>query len=310
MRQISRPGGAGASVSVAARTVDTAMVLWMLLLTFLWGLNAISVRVLVEGMAPIMGAALRGLVALACLTVYGWVRGESMHYFSRAGFHGAMNGVIFALEFTLIYLGARHTNGGHLSLFINMAPFFVAVGAHYLLPGDRLTPLRVAGMSLALVGVAALFFDDLFVAGTGFWRGDLLVLGGALCWGSSTLYVKKWLAHSMSAFRLLHVQILVSTPLLFAVSLWVEPQPFHAATPLIWAQVVFQGMIVVFITYMIWLALLRRYPASAMQSFTFMSPVWGVVAGILILGETVTVVMALGIGCVGLGIFLINRPRS
>ena len=295
---------------VTARSVDMTLVLWMLLLTCMWGLNAISVRVLVGGMAPIMAAGLRGLVALSCLTLYGWIRGESMTFFSRAGFHGAVNGVIFGLEFILIYLGARFTNGGHLSLYINMAPFFVAVGAHYLLPDDRLTPLRVAGLILALAGVAALFFDDLFVAGTGYWRGDLLVLCGALCWGSSTLYVKRWVAHSMSAFRLLYVQILVSTPLILAVSLLVEPNPFPAVTPLIGVQVAFQGVIVVFITYMIWLALLRRYPASAMQSFTFLSPVWGVVAGIVLLGETVTGVMTAGIVLVGIGIFLINRPRS
>lgn len=297
-----------ASNGVSHRPVDTTMVLWLLLLTCLWGLNAISIKVLVGGMAPIMGAAMRGLVALVLLAGYGLLRGETLRVSGRVGMHGLLNGALFGLEFILIYHGASFTNGGHISLFINVAPFFVAIGAHYLLPNDRLTALKVAGLLLAFLGVMALFYDDLFVAKTGYWRGDLLVIAGAFCWGCSTVYVKRVVAPHYNAFRLLYTQVLGSTPMIFLATWLLEDDYFHNTGWITWANVFYQGVVVVFISYMIWLALLRRYPASAMQSFTFMSPVWGVVMGVWLLDEQVTLVMALGIALVGLGLFLVNRP--
>lgn len=298
-----------AGLAEAPRQVDLAMVLWMMLLTAVWGLNSISIRVLVDGMAPIMGAGLRGLVALVLLSAYGRWRGESLWYSGWPGFHGAMNGLLFAGEFVLVYTGARFTNGGHVSLFINTAPFFVAVGAHYLLPGDRLRPLRVLGLVLAFVGVAVLFYNDIAVVQQSYWRGDLLVLAGSILWGTTTLYIKRALAHRMTAFRLLHVQILTSTPVLLAASWLLEPDPFRGATAVTWAMVAYQGVIVVGFTYLMWTTLLRRYPASAMQSFTFLSPVWGVVMGMLLLDELVTGIMTVGIALIGLGLYLVNRPR-
>lgn len=183
-----------------ARQVDAQLVGWMLVLAFLWGFNAITIKMVTSAMAPLMSAGLRGVVALAAVTIYGWVRGECMRYRGVDIFHGAVIGLLFGLEFIFIYTGVGLTNGGHLSLFINTAPIFVACGAHFLLPGERLHLAKSAGLVLAFGGVALLFSDELYIQKRGFWRGDLMVLGAAAIWAFTTLYMKRFLAARFSGF--------------------------------------------------------------------------------------------------------------
>jgi drug/metabolite transporter (DMT)-like permease len=137
----------------------------------------------------------------------------------------------------------------------------------------------------------------------------VLILLGAMMWGTSTLYVKRVMAQRMSAFRLLYIQILVSTPLLLAAALLLERGWFFAVTPLILGALFFQGVVVVFFSYLMWMILLRRHSASTMQSYTFLSPAWGVFFGVTLLGDPLQGLMVLGIAFVGLGLYLVNRPR-
>ena len=292
-----------------ARQVDARLVGWMLLLTFLWGFNSITIKMVTLAMAPLMSAGLRGVVALGAVTAYGWARGESMRYRGVDLAHGLVIGVLFALEFMFIYIGVGFTNGGHLSLFINTAPLFVAGGAHFLLPGERLHLFKAAGLGVAFAGVALLISDELYIQRQGFWRGDLLVLCAAIAWAVTTLYMKRFLMERFNGFRLLHVQVLVSTPLLLGASLLLETAPLEGVDAGSLVLVIFQGLVVVFFSYLMWMSLLTRYPASGMQSFTFLSPVWGVVAGMIMLSESVSLLMALGMTLIGLGLYLVNRPR-
>lgn len=309
------PGGestarrAESTLPGATLQVDARLVGWMLALTFLWGFNAITIKIVTQAMAPLMSAGLRGVVALGAVTAYGWARGENMRYRGQDMLHGLVIGTLFGLEFLLIYTGVGFTNGGHLSLIINTAPIFVACGAHFILPGERLHLLKSSGLLLAFGGVALLFSDELVIQQRGFWRGDVLVLGAAVIWAATTLYMKRFLVERFNGFRLLHVQVLVSTPLLLGASLLVESAPLAGATAGSMLIVLFQGLIVVFFSYLMWMRLLIRYPASGMQSFTFLSPVWGVLAGMLILGERVSLLMAVGMALIGLGLYLVNRPR-
>ncbi len=308
----AREPAAAVSVPPTSRRVaglSPALLALVVFMTALWGLNAILIKVLTQGMTPIMAAGLRGAVALACLTVYGHMRGESLAYRGWPLFHGTMNGAIFAVEFVLIYSGARLTTGSHTSIFINVAPFFVAIGAHYLLPNDQLYPAKAAGLLLAFLGIVTLFYNDILVQHAGNWRGDLLVLLGAGMWGATTVYVKGAMAHTMSAFRLLYIQILTSTPLLLGTALLVERDWFFAVTPFTIGALLFQALVVVFFTYLMWMVLLQRFSASALQSFTFLTPAWGVFFGIVLLGDPVQGLMLAAIGLVGLGLYLVNRPR-
>ncbi len=304
------PSGAAAPpVTAPLRQLDAAGLFWMLGLTALWGLNALSIKIVTQGLAPLMAAGLRGALALVLLTGYALLRGESLRFSGWLLFHGAINGLIFAAEFFLFYQGAAMTTGGHISIFINTAPFFVAIGAHYLLPGDRLNWLKSGGLSLAFAGIVVLFSNDILAHRDAVWRGDLLVLAGSMLWGSSTLYVKRFLVHRLSPLRMMLIQIVVSTPLLLGASWLLEAEPFRAVQPITWAMLAFQSGVVVFFTYVMWFRLLVRYPASTLQTFTLLSPVWGVVLAALLLHESVQPLMLLGMLFVGAGLYLVGRRR-
>ena len=294
---------------IQEKGVDPFLVVSMLLLSSLWGFNAITIKMLTNELSPLLAAGLRGAMALPCLLLYGAIKKEPMVFGGWRLFHGAVAGLIFTLEFCLFYTGARWTNGGHIAIFINTAPFYVAIGAHWLLRGDRLFLPRALGLGLAFAGIVALFSDDLYLQQSGFWRGDLLVMGGAMLWAVSTLYVKRFMVGLMSGFQMLYIQILVSTPLLLAAAVFLEPVGQATFSGVTLGILVFQGLVVVFFSYLAWMNLLTRYPASAVQSFTFLSPVWGVVLGVVLLAETVTGVMMAGITMVGAGLYLVNRPR-
>ncbi len=288
--------------------LDAFAVLWMLGLTFLWGANALSIKVVTQGMSPLMATGLRGAIALPLLTAYGRWRKERLTFGGADLWHGVVNGLIFAVEFGLFYSGARLTSAGHIAIFINTAPFFVAIGAHYLLPGDRMHTGKALGLILALAGIAVMFSNDILVQHSTQWRGDVLILAAASLWGVNTLYAKRYMASRMSAFRMLYSQILVSTPLLLLASLALESRPFFAVTAVTVSMVLFQAVATVCFSYMVWMLLVQRYSASAMQSFTFLSPVWGVLLGVAVLGEELQALLVAGIALVGVGIFLVNRP--
>ncbi|MEE8394428.1 MAG: DMT family transporter [bacterium] len=290
------------------RQADGRLVLWMAFLTALWGLNAVFIKVLTLGMAPLMGAGLRGAIGLALLTGYGRLRGEKMGYRGQDLWHGLAVGGMFAAEFALFYLAAPLTTGGHIAIFINMAPFFVALGAHFFLPGERLTVLKILGLLLAFFGVVVLFSDELYVRQTGFWRGDLMVIAGAALWAGTTLYMKMFMMERFTDFRLLHVHILVSTPLLLGFSWLFEAEPFFAVTGFTVVALLFQAVVVVCFSYMMWMYLLRQYPAGSLQSFTLLTPGWGVAAGVALLGEAVSGLLLAGIALIGVGLYLVNRP--
>lgn len=291
----------------AQRSVDAQLVWSMVFITAIIGLNSSTIRLLVQGMAPIMGLCLRGLIGLVPLTLYGWWRGERLAV-RGAAWHLFISSVFFSAEFIFMYVGARYTTAGRLTIFINTAPFFTALGAHYLLPGDRLHWRKAAGLLLAFLGIVLLFSEDLFVRQQGLWRGDLLVLGGAVSWAALTLYIKRFLAQTHTGFQALYPQIVISTAIFFLASLVLERDPFFAFGWDSVALLTFQAVFLVNVTYLVFMGLVRHYQASAVISFSLLAPFWGVAGGVVFLGEHLSVLLVLGLLIVTSGLWLVNRP--
>ena len=281
----------------------------MLGLTAIWGLNAVSVKVLTQGVAPVMGASLRNVAALVLLTAFGLWRGQSFRIAGPARWHVVLSSALFAGEFICSYSGVRLSNAGHFSLFINTSPFVVAIGAHFLFPQDRLSALKLAGLCAAFAGIALLFSDSLLAQAPGVWQGDLLILGSAMFWGVSTLHVKRFILGQVRPFPLLWNKLVLSTPLMLAFSRWAEPEAFPDFGAASAAMLAYQALVVVFFSYLMFVTLLERYQPSALQSFVFLTPLWGVLAGHVLLDERLSGYMAGGMALVGAGLWLVNRPR-
>ncbi len=281
----------------------------MLLLLFLcaiWGGTQTAVKIANAGISPLMQAGLRSAGAAGLLLGWSAVRGVPL--FRRDGTlgHGLLIAALFAGEFALIYWGLTFTTAARAVLFVYTAPFVVALGAHWTLPGERLTRSRLLGLGCAFTGLVVAFGDGLRVAS---WRvlvGDGMEFLAALVWGGTTLLIKGS-PHRMSPNKTLFYQLAGSGGVLLALSVMVGESGVTRATPAVVASLVYQTAITAFASYLAWFWLLERYPASHLSAFTFWTPIYGMLFGWMILGEPVTPALAGAIALVAAGIYLVNR---
>ena len=188
--------------------------------------------------------------------------------------------------------------------------FFTLLGAHFFLKGDRLTFHKSIGLILAFIGIVVLLSKD-FGAPT--WTallGDLLAFSAAALWALTTIYIKRRLVGSVSFHHTLFYQTLFSIPILFLISILIKETPIDHLNGLIVSSVVFQGIVVAFISYLLWFYLVHEYPVSRLSAFTFLTPVFAAVFCVVLLHELLTWKLTVALILVSLGIYVVNMKPS
>lgn len=280
----------------------------LLLLALLWGANMALIKIGSREIAPLFMAGLRSLVASICL--YIWMKAKGMTVFPSGIIvaHGIVIGLLFGIEFGLIYVGLEYTLASRTYVLLYCAPFFVAVGAHFFLKGDRLNYWKSAGLILAFTGVVLLFIHDLGTFSLKALPGDLMALAAGLMWGATTVYIKRFMAHRTEPLQTLFYQVLFSAPLLLVMSFSLEDPIISGFSPISAFSAFYQCIIIAFLSYLIWFELIHRYPVSLLHAFSFFTPVFGVLlSGVLILGEPIGPNMIGSLILVSLGMILVNH---
>jgi len=283
----------------------------MVLLGFmcvLWGGNIVSIKVSVGGIPPIRAVALRDAVASFCLFLYARVTGEKL-FFERADLkHSLALGVIFGVNFLLLYWGAVYTDASRVVVFLYTQPFWISLGAHFLLRTERLSLSKGLGLSIAFIGLVIVFSSSPSASGRQHWLGDLMELGAALFWAANILYIKKFSSHrSVSPVRTLFVQLFFSIPLLLIASLVFEWDRPIVVTPPLAAHFVYQSIVIAFGTYLVYMWMVHRYPVSRLAVFSFLTPLMGMLFSAVLLGEVFNAILGAGFASVLAGIYLVNR---
>ncbi|MDF2074469.1 DMT family transporter [Pseudomonas mendocina] len=280
----------------------------MLLLCAIWGSQQVAIKLAADDIAPMMQVALRsGIAALLVGMLLLWQRGWR-EWLSSTWLPGVLAGVLFALEFFFIALGLRHTTASHMAVFLYTAPIFSALGLHLLLPSERLRRLQWLGIALCFGGVVMAFG----VGGSwaqidaGILLGDALGLCAGMAWGATTVVVRGSRLSEAPAGLTLFYQLAVAFVLLLCYALAVVDLDQLRWTPIAIASIVLQGVVVSFFTYLAWFWLLRRYLASNMAVFSFMTPLFGVTFGVLVLDEPLTLNFVIGAVLVLSGITLVS----
>ncbi len=185
-------------------------------------------------------------------------------------------------------------------------PVWMAVTAHFVLPGEQLTPQRSLGLALAFAGVAWAIVDRSGLGGEASLAGDLAALVAALGWMGVSLTPRLTRIREVTPEMQMFWQVLVSAPVLLVAAVAFGPlvRDFTPATA--W-MMLFQIVVVVSGAFLVWFWMLSRYKASQIAAFAFLSPIFGVMLGWLWLGETVTPALLAKLALVALGIVLINR---
>jgi drug/metabolite transporter (DMT)-like permease len=289
--------------------LDLKAAVILLILTLLWGLNYAAVKYSNQGISPVFACTLRSVIATICGVLYCINKKETLFHTDIRLFHGFMVGLLFGLEFACIYFGMLYTDAARSVLFVYLSPFVVAVGAHFILKGDRLSFPKIAGLILAFAGIVIVFGGRPKTAKTTMVFGDLLEISAAFLWGATTLYIKKFMAEKVHPINTFLYQLFFSIPILLIVSLILEPRWVTQFDASIAASLIYQSFIVAFMSYFLWFKLIHEYSVSRLSAFTFFTPIFGVLFGILFLSEELTLSLMVGLPMVSLGIFFVNWRR-
>jgi drug/metabolite transporter (DMT)-like permease len=287
----------------------TAMAM-LIILCISWGLQQISIKVANGGISPVLQSGIRSIGACLLLSIWMSVRRKSVMERDGTLWWGIGAGVLFAGEFFLVYWGLNYTNASRSVIFLYMSPFVVALGAQLFIPGERLRAIQVAGLCCAFTGIVVAFYESLGLPTRRVLIGDSMLILAAVFWGSTTVLIKASPLSKISASKTLLYQLVVSSILLPLGSLALNEPGVIRLTPLIAACLVYQTVWVAFITYLAWFWLIANYPASRLAAFTFLTPLFGVIAGAILLQEPITGFLLVSLFLVGTGIYLVNRPAG
>lgn len=290
------------------KPVDTTAFSTMVLLCFAWGFTHVATKLAAPDISLVMQGGLRSVLATGLLLI--WARARRIALFGGDGTlaPGLLAGLLFAGEFLFIYAGLGHTGASRMVVFVYLAPCLTALGLHLFVPSERLHPAQWLGVILAFGGIV-LAFGDGFASAPASLLGDAFGVIAAFLWAATTVMIRATGLARVSAGKVLFYQLGVSALILPAAS-WLMGEPgVVALTPLAVSSLVYQGAVVAFASYLTWFWLLTRYKAARLSVFAFLTPLFGVVAGVVVLSEPITPVFLGAVALVGAGIYLVNARR-
>jgi len=300
----------------ARRAPDSFAILLMIGLCAIWGLQQVAIKSANAALPPVFQAGLRS--AIAAVLVWAWARSRGTPLFRDDGTLGAglLAGVLFAAEFICIFLGLTLTSASRMAVFLYTAPCFTALGLHWFVDGERMRRIQWLGIIIAFAGMALAFADGFLHANAAHGStlagaaGDALGVLAGIAWAATTVVVRgSRLAHT-SASKTLFYQLAVSAVVLLALALGLGQMRVDIVTPLALASLAYQAVVVAFVSYLLWFWLLTRYIASRLSVFSFLTPLFGVTFGVLLLGESFSARFLSAALLVLAGIALVNAPAK
>ena len=286
-------------------TITVKAAIAAIILSILWGGNTPAIKIALEGVPPLALAGVRFI--MGAVTVLVWVlwsriplkpnRQERQLLFFLL--------LLFVLQIYTLHAGTDFTLAAHAGVFVLTAPLFVTLLAHFFLPGDRLNPYKIAGLSLSFAGIVVIFAEGFLVSATDYLVGDAIVILSGFLLGARQVFTKT-LTQSIHPARLLFWQATLSVPVFFILSLIFEDLDSIYLDTRIVLSIVYQGVIVAGLCFIFWTLLLHRYNASRLSVFGFVSPIAGVIFSHFLLGEPITNALIIGGLLVAAGIAVVN----
>ncbi len=224
--------------------------------------------------------------------------------------HGIAIGFLFAVDFVFLYLGAAYTDASRSIIFLYTHALWVAVGAHFLLSDDRLTPMKVLGMVLSFLGLLSVFGSHSANLRADHWIGDLLEVAAAASWAGCTICIKKFIRQRpISHYQALFSQLFFSIPAMAVCRLVLESDRGVRLDTAVVSALAYQTVVVAFFSYILWFWMIHNYTVTRLTTFTFLAPLFGVLLSGIILHEPLPLLLWIGLILVAAGIYLVNKPQ-
>jgi drug/metabolite transporter (DMT)-like permease len=293
----------------------------LMLLGMIWGGSFIAVAVALRDFGPVTVAFGRIAIAAAALTLWALVSGAGLPNPLRPGggriwaFAAALALLSNAGPFALLSWGQQHVPASLAAVFMALLPLVVLPLSHLFIPGEVLTPRKALGFALGSAGVVILIGPE---ALTGLAGGGAALLGELACVGVVVLYA----LGSITAKRGPAADpVGYSALVMLLAALMIAPAAFLLEAPLA-ARPALQG-----VGALVWLGLLStalgqvlliqvlwRAGPPFLSQVNFLIPIWAMIFGVTLLGESVAprTVVALALIFVGVAVAqgLIGRSRA
>ncbi|UFS71916.1 DMT family transporter [Geomonas sp. RF6] len=292
----------------ARRNVDGFAAGLMLVLCMIWGLQQVAIKAAAHDIVPIMQVGLRSGISASLVAIFMLLRRERFTLKDGTLLPGLVAGTLFAAEFLFVAKGLEHTSASHMAIFLYTSPVFTALGLHLKLPAERLTPRQWLGTGIAFGGIVTAFAGGFL--GTAVspetLKGDFFGILAGAAWGVTTVVIRCSTLSDAPPAKTLIYQLATACAILLAYAAATGQSGAVTMTSVAWGSLIFQAVIVSFASYLAWFWLLTRYFASRLSAFSFMTPLFGVSFGVILLHEPIDRYFAVGAALVLSGITLVS----
>jgi drug/metabolite transporter (DMT)-like permease len=288
------------------KAIDARGAALALLVSVLWGANPVAIKIGLEDAPPIRLAWMRFLVGGVVILAWGGATGRLRDFRLAPGEWRPLFvlGLLFTAQIGSMNVGTSLTTAAHSAILLNLYAVHTVVLAHFLIPGDRLTLRRAAGVLVAYAGILLLFRGQVGV-GAPTLAGDVVMFVSSLILAERTIYLAR-AVHQVDHVKLLLAQATFGTAVFLVVSLFLEPAPTHWTWRLA-GSVGFQGIVIAGFNFVVNLWLLERYRPSVLATFFLTQPIFGVLAAALLTGERLTADLFVASAAVAVGVGLSAR---
>ncbi len=274
--------------------------------SLLFAANQVIIKLTNAGLQPVFFAGLRSLVAIGFILAWMRYRGIALRYLAGSFWAGIGIGVVFSVEFLCLFMALDLTTVARAAIIFYSMPLWLALAAHFGLPDERITPIRALGLLLAFAGTAWAILDHSGRGAQASLTGDLYALVGAWGWAATAYMARGSAMARVGPETQLLWMVTVSAVILLAAAPFFGPLIRDLAPQHVF-WLLFQASVVVTGGFISWLWLLSIYPAASVASFSFVTPVLGLILGWAVMGEQISTAVVGAAALVAAGIILINR---
>ena len=291
------------------KSIDGIAALFLIIFSVLLGLNQVLVKLVNEGMHPIFQVALRSTLAIFPILIYCYIRKKKIDFFDGSFLPGLIAGVLFAIEFILLFTALDYSTVTRVSLIFYTMPVWLTVAAHFLIKNDTLTLNKFIGLIIALIGLIFAIYQPVTNYNIQQFYGDLFSLLASFCWAIIAIMLKTTrLTRSSPETQLLY-QLIVSGIILLPISLMLEDfiRDINNQIILIFS---FQVIVIMCLGFIGWLWIMSKYSASSTSSFAFLTPISCVLFGWLMMDDVINEQIFISLFLTCLGIYIINKKSG
>ena len=287
--------------------LDALAISLLLGCSLFWGFQQVLIKATLAEIPPMFQASLRLWGAIALLWLWCLARGVALFRRDGSLVAGLLAGGLFAAEFACIYLGLQATSASRLTVFLYTSPFWVALLVPLWVTSEKLRGWQWLGLICAFAGVVFALREGFTGPGTATLRGDMLALAAGMFWGLTTVVIRASMLAKISAEKRLFYQLAVSAVTFPLLSLALGEAWVWHFSPFAVTSLLLQTVVGAFASYLAWMWMLGRYPATKVSVFVFLTPLFALLFGALWLKEIVTPGLLAALAAVALGIVLVNR---